>query len=205
MKYKLLFFIIIILLLVYITLKEEEKEITLPSISPIPGFEFIPARLIKVIDGDTAYFKIKGRKKVKVRFLWVNTEETKKKDPLRNSIWGYKAFKYTLKKLKEAKRIFLETKFELDHFKRVLAVVWVDEQDLSYLLIYNGYSPYYTKYGCAPGERHFIYVKAEQSAIKEKKGLWSDEKRKIVYYRFILPKWRKGCKLFFNSNQSIIH
>lgn len=159
----------------------------------LPGFELISARIYKVIDGDTAYFYTEKKGKIKVRFLWVNTEETKAYSRLRHSIWGEKAYQYTKKILYSGGSIFLETKGEKDNFGRILSVVWVDQIDLSYLLIANGYSPYYTEYGCAPGERHYLYLNAQDRAIKERKGIWGDKERREIYFKYILPKWNKGC------------
>ena len=158
------------------------------------GYSKIKVKLSKVIDGDTAYFYFPDRKK-KVRFLWINTEETKHKDKYRSSIWGYKATEYTINKFRESKDIQIETKLQYDVFKRVLGVVWIDGKDFSLELISRGLSPYYMKYGCPESlGRHNNYLNAQNEAIQKNIGIWSDKNRKEVYLLKILPLWNKGCR-----------
>jgi micrococcal nuclease len=81
------------------------------------------ATFSKCIDGDTAYFKING-KRYKTRFLFIDTPES----TIQHEKYGKEASNYTCSRLKKAKKITLETdgKYVYDKYGRLLAWVWVD-------------------------------------------------------------------------------
>lgn len=83
------------------------------------------ATLDKCIDGDTANFKING-KVYKTRFLFIDTPESTTKVEK----FGKEASNYTCTKLKQAKKIVLETegKDVYDKYDRLLAWVHTDNQ-----------------------------------------------------------------------------
>lgn len=81
------------------------------------------ATFSQCVDGDTAHFKVNG-KVYKTRFLFIDTpENTTQKEK-----YGPEASNYTCKRLKQAKKIVLETdgKDVYDKYNRLLAWVWID-------------------------------------------------------------------------------
>jgi len=88
-----------------------------------PG-AMIPATVVRVVDGDTAVFRLSNGTQEKVRFIGVNTpESTTKIEP-----YGKEAGKYTTQKLSVGRKVFLEKDVEArDRYGRLLAYVWLDK------------------------------------------------------------------------------
>lgn len=129
-------------------------------------------QVIRVVDGDT-FIATDGLIQFRVRILGVDTPEYQQ--PFS------KAAKYELQKLLLNQIITLKTQRRvLDRYYRVLAHVYVDNQDIGLTLIQNGYGFYYrptckdypvdkNKYDFDPS----IYIQAENEAKKLKKNIWS--------------------------------
>ena len=127
------------------------------------------------IDGDTANF-ILNKKEVKVRFLAVDTPETK--HPTKGEEpYGKEASKYTCKRLKEASKIELEyddNSDKKDKYNRYLAWVFVDDSLLQAELIKNGLAEVaylYGDYKYTP-----LLQDYEENAKVQKVGMYSGEK-----------------------------
>lgn len=91
--------------------------------------------LNKCVDGDTAWFNLKGEV-IKVRFLAIDTpESTNSVEP-----FGKEASNYTCNMLKEANMITLEydANATKDKYERTLAWVFVDDNLLQDLIIQKG-------------------------------------------------------------------
>lgn len=134
--------------------------------------EKIEVTLNRLIDGDTAVFNIPNYDEpVTVRFLAINTPETKNKvEP-----FGKEASEFTEEKLTNCKKIILEydnNSTETDKYNRRLAWIWVDDELLQELLLENGLAKIDYIYG------NYKYLseleKAEEKAKLSKIGIWKD-------------------------------
>lgn len=139
----------------------------------------------KCVDGDTAKF-ILNKKEITVRFLAVDTPETK--HPTKGEQpFGKEASKYTCDRLKKAKKIVLEydsNSDKVDKYDRYLAWVFVDNSLIQEELIKLGYAKTAYLYG------DYKYTnklqKKEEKAKNDKVGIWSDYKEKFDLKKFIM-------------------
>ena len=96
----------------------------------------INIKLDSCVDGDTAWFIINGNRE-KVRFLGVDApESTNIKEE-----YGEDASKYTCNVLKNASNIYIEyddNSSKYDKYNRLLGWVFVDDKNVSELLVTNG-------------------------------------------------------------------
>lgn len=129
----------------------------------------VKIKLVDCIDGDTAKFIIDGKEE-KVRFLGIDTPEST------NYIeeYGVDASNYTCDMLKSTDNIYLEYDInsdKRDKYNRVLGWIFIDNNNLSELLLSNGYAEVKYIYG------DYKYIDdlciAEYSAYKDKLGIWN--------------------------------
>lgn len=82
-----------------------------------------PATVVRVVDGDTAVFRLQGGAEEKVRFIGVDTpESTNRVEP-----YGEEAGNYTRSALSVGRQVYLEQDVEArDRYGRLLAYVWLD-------------------------------------------------------------------------------
>lgn len=129
----------------------------------------VEIKLVDCIDGDTARFIIDGKEE-KVRFLGIDTPEST------NYVeeYGIKASNYTCSVLKNANDIYIEYDLnsdKRDKYNRVLGYIFVDNNNLSELLLSNGYAEVKYVYG------DYKYIdrlcKVQYAAYKDKLGIWS--------------------------------
>ena len=130
--------------------------------------------LDECVDGDTAWFLIEGKRE-KVRFLAIDTPESVHPEKEVED-YGMEASDYTCQVLTEANHIYLEYDLESDQYdkyERVLAWVFVDEINLSELLVENGYARVHYIYG------NYRYLdtlcEKQENAYQEKIGIWKEE------------------------------
>ena len=125
--------------------------------------------LVSCIDGDTAKFLIDGKEE-KVRFLGIDTPEST------NYVetYGKEASEYTCNLLKNANEIYLEydvNSDKRDKYNRVLAWIFVDNNNLSELLLSSGYAEVKYIYG------DYKYIddlcNAQDNAYRNNLGIWS--------------------------------
>lgn len=133
----------------------------------------------KCIDGDTAKF-ILNDKEITVRFLAIDTPETKKEE----QPFGKEASLYTCNKIKNAKSIVLEfdsNSDKYDKYNRYLAWVFVDDNLLQKDLISNGFARVAYIYG------DYKYTddlySSEKKAKSKKIGIWNDNKSFADYIK----------------------
>jgi micrococcal nuclease len=160
--------------------------LTLLFISPVITFAG-QYKVVRVVDGDTIVVEY-GGKYEKVRLLCVNTPESVHPDEKQNIPMGKVASRYTQKKL-IGKYVNLE--FEIKRIRgnygRLLAYVFVDDQNLNLDLVRQGLSPYYTKYG--KSEKYDDKFRAaEKQARKDKLNIWGDPELTKKYLR-LKSKW----------------
>ncbi len=144
--------------------------------------------LESVIDGDTAYFKQATGVVQRIRFMHINAEEVHHGDasPSQNAKatpFGEMTKSHVKDVLSRASTIELSfhrdpqdaSKPESDMFGRWLALVWIDGALLQQQLIADGYSGYYTKYGCAQGPLHDTLLFSEADANQKNRGVWDPQ------------------------------
>ena len=129
----------------------------------------VEIKLVDCIDGDTAKFIIDGKEE-KVRFLGIDTPEST------NYVeeYGRDASDYTCYMLKNAKDIYIEYDIDsdkIDKYNRVLGWIFVDNNNLSELLVSRGYAEVKYVYG------DYKYIdklcEVQYDAYKDKLGIWS--------------------------------
>lgn len=159
-------------------------------VSDSPDDYMAPAEvtLEDVIDGDTAYFKLASGTVERIRFMHINAEEVHHDDasPTQNAKatpFGGMTKSHVEDVLKRATKIEISAhrdpshadKPESDVFGRWLALIWVDGELLQQQLIADGYSGYYTKYGCAQGKLHDALLWSEAEANQKNRGVWDPQ------------------------------
>lgn len=131
--------------------------------------ERLKVELVNCIDGDTAKFIVKGKEE-KVRFLGIDTPEST------NYIedYGIDASNYACDMLKNASNIYLEFDINSDRYdkyNRLLAYIFIDNNNLSELLLSKGYAEVKYIYG------NYKYIsdlcKAQEFAYNNNLGIWS--------------------------------
>ncbi|MBQ8681899.1 MAG: thermonuclease family protein [Bacilli bacterium] len=122
----------------------------------------------KCIDGDTARFIINGKEE-KVRFLGIDTPESTNIQ----EEYGEEASNYTCEVLKKANNIYIEYDInsnKRDKYDRVLGWIFVDNNNLSELLLSRGYAEVNYIYG------DYKYIDelcvAQKNAYKDNLGIW---------------------------------
>ena len=149
-------FIIVMILFCFIEVNDDKVELVLD----------------KCVDGDTAWFYL-DNERIKVRFLGIDTPEST------NYVeeYGKEVSDYTCHLLTNAKDIYLEYDLNSDKedkYGRVLGWVFVDNNNLSELLLSKGYA-----------EVRYIYndykyidslCKSQEIAYLSKLGIWSTNK-----------------------------
>ena len=86
----------------------------------------VPAKLIRVVDGDTLLVEIDGVKE-RVRLIGIDTPESVHPDHTRNTSQGKRASEYTTELLKDVQVVFLvQDVQDRDSYGRLLRYVWLD-------------------------------------------------------------------------------
>lgn len=141
----------------------------------------IEATVKRVVDGDTVYVEEFPKS---IRILSLDTEESHSGGGKPTTPWGLEASEYAKQLLEVGSRIRLEFQgtedpsdvwsHYVDNFGRGLAWVHLEDgRDFQELMIRQGYSPYFTKYGYAEWPRlHSRYVSAEREAQLANLGVW---------------------------------
>lgn len=131
-----------------------------------------PAKVVWVYDGDTIQVRARGRK-YKVRFAGIDAPETKKIVRGRVKSYGQpfaKQAKVFLEKRVLRRNVRIEV-YGVDQYQRLLAFVFLGEQNLNVALVREGLSEVYHRGTFGPYESELY--KAERGARKEMKGVWS--------------------------------
>lgn len=142
----------------------------------------IQATVKRVVDGDTLYVEEFNKS---IRILSLDTEESYSAGGKPVTPWGKKATEYAKSLLNEGSQVFLEFQGQesadevwtryVDNFGRGLAWVHLhDGRDFQEIMIQEGYSPYFSKYGYAEWpELHQKYTQAERVAQTSNLGVWN--------------------------------
>lgn len=137
----------------------------------VKGLEKTPAKVKRVVDGDTLAVEVKGQEK-KVRMLLLDTPESVKPNekPMK---YGKEASDYT-KKLLEGKSVELvyDKGEKEDHYQRQLAYVFLDGKCIEADIIQQGLGV--VRYVKTPNTTLYDDLKkVQEEAKKNKKGVWS--------------------------------
>ncbi len=127
-------------------------------------------QVVRVIDGDTIQVCCIARKREKVRYIGINTPETK--HPTRGVEYFGKEASEANRKLVEGKPVRLEFDVqEQDRYGRLLAYVYLEEGTfVNAWLVENGYAMVMT---IPPNVKHQeLFLKLQREARGAKRGLW---------------------------------
>lgn len=156
--------------------------------------------LTRPVDGDTAHFLFPdGVGDHTVRFLNVNTEESYGDA---TTDFGIETKAVVRRYLEAATEIVVQRGNsrsmpgtpQLDPYDRWLSLVYVDGELLQTRLIREGWSAYYTQFGCARDPAHTAMVLAEAEARAAQRGIW--RAGHPTDYREVLAGWigRNHCR-----------
>lgn len=128
-----------------------------------------PAKVVAVTDGDTIIVLHNGQHK-EIRLYGIDCPEKEQR-------YGEQARALTAA-LVAGRNVDIKQK-DTDQYKRIVGLVKVDGQNLSELIVQNGYAWVYTKH-C---KEKFCsdWKKSEGIARRQKKGMWSDS--------VVVPPW----------------
>jgi len=143
----------------------------------------IGGRVIKVYDGDTIKVKLNSGKKIKVRFLGVDTPESYRRRFGYVEFYGKKASNY-VKGLLNHRYVTLHVPrgrrggMSRGRYNRVLAFVHLGNLDVCASLLKKGLAKVYRK---KRSPRHYRYLQYERVARRAKKGVWNSSKKRNYY------------------------
>jgi len=154
--------------------------------------ETSPLPVLKVIDGDTldVASDLGGlQHPVRVRLLYIDTAESRANKHGEEMAGGHEAKDLLSKQFAAKSRVALwgpKDALEVDGYGRVLAIVEMAEPDqktppagntatVQEIMISNGYSVYWRKYGDAPEPWNALFVAAQLQAKESKAGMWGTD------------------------------
>jgi endonuclease YncB( thermonuclease family) len=159
----------------------------------------IEVSLVEAIDGDTAVVRLTSGLTQRIRFVHINTEE---KSGAQATSFGKHTEFYVRWLLEKGSTIHIASRRapnnpdapDTDVFGRWLALVWLDGGLLQRHLVREGFSAYYTDYGCAEGSLHDVLLHAEAEANQNNRGIWAPHHR--TDYEEVLRGWigRSSCR-----------
>jgi len=134
-------------------------------------------KVVRVVDGDTIHIDNKILGKIKIRLAEIDTPEL-------DQTFGVEA-KNALKKLVDNKMVKIK-KVTIDRYNRIVAIIYINDLEINYYLVKNGYAWCYEYYN------HRKKIKNAEILAKRKRiGLWSKDN-----FNPIPPwEWRKNKKL----------
>jgi micrococcal nuclease len=134
----------------------------------------VKATVVKNIDGDTIKVKLENGKEENVRFLLIDTPETKH-PKLGVQPFGPEASAFIKRMAPVGKEVTLEFDVsDREKYGRLLAYVWVDGQMLNRMIVEQGLAR--VGYIYAPNTKYVDYLKeAQTKAQQAKRGIWSIE------------------------------
>ncbi|RJP65944.1 MAG: hypothetical protein C4532_17110 [Candidatus Abyssobacteria bacterium SURF_17] len=137
----------------------------------------IPAKVVRVVDGDTIVIKLYNGTEGKVRYIGIDTPETK--HPNKGVEYYGKEATEANKRLVENKDVELEPDVQhWDRYGRLLAYVYVGEVFVNEALVRQGYAKASTY---PPNVKYQdLFLAAQREARQEKRGLWAHEPSQAI-------------------------
>jgi len=146
----------------------------LPFVASAAVGQTLFGKVTRVVDGDTVAFKVHNGPVEKIRLADIDTPE-------RDQPWGTEATT-ALRQWSMSKPARIEV-VDTDRYGRLVATLWVDDENINRRLVNEGHAWVYRKY-----LRDTSLIKLEARAISAKAGLWSSN-------NVIEPsEWRKHRK-----------
>ena len=135
----------------------------------------VTGTVTKVSDGDTIHVTTPDQTKLRVRLYGIDAPETSKinhrtgrvNKPGQNH--GNESMKALQGKLM-GKQVKLDI-IELDRYRRMVGMVWIDTRNINLEMVREGYAEAYVEYLKEPYRLEFI--RAEMEAKSAKRGIWS--------------------------------
>ena len=144
----------------------------LPFVASAAMGQTLFGKVTRVVDGDTVAFKVHKGPVEKVRLADIDTPE-------RDQPWGTEATT-ALRKWSMTKPARIEV-VDTDRYGRLVATLWVDDENINRRLVKEGHAWVYRKY-----LRDTSLIKLEARAKSRRTGLWSSN-------NVIEPSdWRRG-------------
>ncbi len=160
----------------------------------------VPATVVRVSDGDTIVATLAAGNEVKVRLLYIDTPESKDNSHGEATAEGKRAAEFLRAELPVDSRVELWSPadvLERDRYDRVLAVIWKHEamyvgaagggaqhiqatRNINLAIVRAGWSPYWRKYGKAPGELDAAYAAAQEQARADNAGAWGTDPQYMI-------------------------
>jgi len=139
-----------------------------PTATPYVKPGLVPARVARVVDGDTIHVEMEG-KDYRLRYIGMDTPETV--DPRRPVGCLGKEASERNRQLVEGKTVGLEKDVsETDSFGRLLRYVWVEDEMVNATLVEEGYA-LATTY--PPNVRYSgLFATLQAQAREGQRGLW---------------------------------
>ncbi|WP_216831354.1 thermonuclease family protein [Alkalihalobacterium elongatum] len=135
---------------------------------------FIPANVVRVVDGDTIIVKLKNGQEERVRLLLVDTPESVHPNkPVQP--FGPESSQLAKDMMPVGEEVHLEMDVsERDRYGRLLAYVWVGDKMFNELLLEKGLAR--VAYVFAPNTRHVDrFYEIQKKAQQQELGIWSIE------------------------------
>lgn len=156
-----------------------------------------PATYVRTVDGDTAHFQVQGQERT-FRFLYVNTEESSGTQATAFGLETKAFVKQWLDGAAAAGATFMVAPQEgatpgqpnTDPYQRILALVFVDGALVQQRLVREGWSAYYTVFGCAPEPIGKALLLSEMEARDAQRGVWAPGHP--TDYAQVLAQWTVG-------------
>jgi endonuclease YncB( thermonuclease family) len=144
----------------------------LPLLASAAMGQTLFGKVTRVVDGDTVAFKVHNGAIEKIRLTDIDTPE-------RDQPWGTEATA-ALRQWSMSKPARIEV-VDTDRYGRLVATLWVDDENINRRLVIEGHAWVYRKY-----LRDTSLIKLEARAKSAKAGLWSSN-------NVIEPSdWRRG-------------
>jgi micrococcal nuclease len=144
----------------------------LPLVASAAMGQTLFGKITRVVDGDTVSFKVHNGPVEKVRLADIDTPE-------RDQPWGTEATT-ALRQWSMSKPARIEV-VDTDRYGRLVATLWVDDENINRRLVEEGHAWVYRKY-----LRDTSLIKLEARAKSRRTGLWSSNNA-------IKPSdWRRG-------------
>ena len=159
----------------------------LPALVSCQDGSFLAVKVVSVVDGDTIQVCCIGWKREKVRYIGVNTPETK--HPTKGVEYFGKEASEANRKLVDGKTVRLEFDVEQrDRYGRLLAYVFLkDGTFVNAWLVKWGYAQVMT---VLPNVKHQdLFLKLQREAREARRGLWIASQ--LVVGAALVPVWLK--------------
>lgn len=135
----------------------------------------VTGTVTKVSDGDTIHVTTPDRTKLRVRLYGVDAPETPKINRRTGRVnkpgqpYGEESWK-ALKSRIMGMQVKLDI-IDIDRYKRVVGIVWIDSRNINLEMVKEGYAEAYVEYLREPYRSQFM--RAEMEAKSAKSGIWS--------------------------------